>query len=153
MTKIHDLLSLVPKFIFHSEKQIGEEKLVRYLAALMEAARMSGVSPEEQYLLTYLEDSLGLSTGVVGKARKLTESQAMTFGELLAGIEEPELRICILRDAYVMARMDKKIDNIEMLSLERLGGALGLSEGTVEKVVELVDTLFAVKQEIDKLGR
>ena len=152
MVKIKDLLGLVPKYIFESKKEIGEDKLVRYIAAVMEAARMEGVSLEEQHLVEYLVESLHLSGDGVEKAKKLIGRGTASFGELLAGIEEPELRVCILRDAYAMVRQDKNVDNVEMLSMERLGAALGLSERLVGKVTGLVDAMYDIRGEIEGMG-
>ena len=71
----------------------------------------------------------------------------------MARIEEPELRVCILRDAYMMAMMDDKVDHVEWLALERLAGALGLSNHLARKITELVDSIVELQKELGKLAK
>ncbi|MBW1696367.1 MAG: TerB family tellurite resistance protein [Deltaproteobacteria bacterium] len=151
MVRSVDLLNLTPKFIMDSDAEIPEEKIVNYLAALLEVARMGGVSVEEHKLSEYLVSALGLSPEVIRRAARLIEEQSLSMGELVARIEEPELRVCILRDAYVMAMMDEKVDHMEWMALERLAGALGLSHKIAEKVTKMVDSLVELHKELDKL--
>lgn len=152
MVRAIDLLSLTPKFILDSGAEIPEEKVVNYIATLLEVARMGGITVEEHMFGEYIVSSLGLSQEVIRKAERLIEEESLSMGELTARIEEPELRICILRDAYVMAMMDNKVDHVEWLALERLAGALGLSHKLANKVTKLVDDIVALQKEFEKLA-
>jgi len=151
MVRVVDLLSLTPKYILNSEVEIPEEKLVSYLATLLEVARMGGVSVEEHKLGEYIVSSLEISPDVVQRAARLIEEEALSIGELVARIEEPVLRVCILRDAYVMAMMDEKVDHLEWMALERLAGALGLSHKLAKKITQFVDSMVEVQNELDEL--
>ena len=153
MVHANDLLSLTTKFILDSGAEITEGKLVNYIATLMEIARMGGVSVEEQKFSEYIVSSLGLSPDVIQKAERLIDEESLSMGELVARIEEPELRVCILRDAYVMAMMDDKVDHVEWLALERLAGALGLSHKLAKKITELVDNIVELQKEFEKLAK
>ena len=153
MVRVVDLLSLTPKYILDSEVEIPEEKLVNYLATLLEVARMGGVSVEEHKLGEYIVSSLEISPDVVQQAARLIEEEALSIGELVARIEEPVLRVCILRDAYMMAMMDEKVDHMEWMALERLAGALGLSHKLAEKVTQMVDSAVELQKELDKLTK
>ena len=153
MVRARDLLGLTTKFILDSRAEIPEEKLVNYLATLLEIARIGGVSVEEQIFSEYIVSSLGLSPDVIHKAERLIDRESLSMGELVARIEEPELRVCILRDAYVMAMMDDKVDHVEWLALERLAGALGLSHHLAKKITELVDNIVELQKELGKLAK
>jgi len=153
MVHARDLLSLTTRFILDSGAEIPEEKLVNYLATLLEIARLGGISVEEQMFSEYIVSSLSLSPDVVQKAKRLIGDESLSMGELVARIEEPELRVCILRDAYVMAMMDDKVDHVEWLAIERLAGALGLSYNLAKKVTELVDSIVELQKELEKLAK
>ena len=153
MVRALDLLSLTPKFILDSDAEIPEEKFVNYLATLLEVARMGGVSVEENKLGEYIVSSLGISPDVIQRAERLLEEESVSIGELVATMEEPELRVCILRDAYVMAMMDEKVDHMEWMVLERLAGALGLSHKLAEKVTQMIDGIVELQEELDKLTK
>ncbi len=153
MVRARDLLGLTTKFILDSRAEIPEEKLVNYLATLLEIARIGGVSVEEQLFSEYIVSSLGLSPDVIRKAERLIDRESLSMGELVARIEEPELRVCILRDAYMMAMMDDKVDHVEWLALERLAGALGLSNHLAKKITELVDNIVELQKELGKLAK
>ena len=153
MVRARDLLGLTTKFILDSRAEIPEEKLVNYLATLLEIARIGGVSVEEQIFSEYIVSSLGLSPDVVHKAKRLIDRESLSMGELVARIEEPELRVCILRDAYMMAMMDDKVDHVEWLALERLAGALGLSNHLAKKITKLVDNIVELQNELGKLAK
>ena len=153
MVRVADLLALVSKFILKSTVELPEEKLIYYIATLKEIARMGGVSVKEQNFTNYLESSLGLSRELIQKADQLVNEKSLSMGELVAGIKEPEYRVCILRDAYLMARMDDKVDQSEWLALERLAGALGLSESLARKVINLVDDIIELHHEFEKLSQ
>lgn len=152
MVHARDLLSLTTRFILDSGAEIPEEKLVNYLATLLKIARLGGISVEEQMFSEYIVSSLSLSQDVIQKAKRLIDEESLSMGELVARIET-ELRVCILRDAYVMAMMDDKVDHVEWLALERLAGALGLSHNLAKKVTELVDNIVELQKELERLAK
>jgi len=153
MVRVMDMLALAPKFILDTGAEVSEENLVNYVAVLKEIARIGGVSVEEQKFGEYITSSLGISKDIVSKADRLINEESMSLGELVSRIKEPEYRVCILRDAYIMAMMDDKIDHVEWLALERLAGTLGLSSHTSRKIMNLVDDIIKLQKEFKKLTR
>lgn len=153
MVRALDLLSLTPKMLLDYDAEIPEEKLIYYIAALREVARIGGVSSKEDRFIKNLITSLGLPADVPDKARNLTEKKSLSIGELTAKMEDPLLRVCLLRDAYIMVVLDEDVDEVEWLALERLAGALGLSHSVVKKVTRLVDDILEIKDELEELSK
>ncbi|MBN2289483.1 MAG: hypothetical protein JXQ83_09140 [Candidatus Glassbacteria bacterium] len=152
MVRVQDLFNLTPSMLMDFKAEIPEEKMVYYIAALREVARIGGVSSTEDRFIKNLITYLDLPADVPDKARNLTENQSLSLGELTAKMEEPLLRVCLLRDAYVMVMLDENVDEVEWLTLERLAGALGLSHSVVKKVTRLVDDIVEIKAELEELS-
>ncbi|OGG04762.1 MAG: hypothetical protein A3F83_03520 [Candidatus Glassbacteria bacterium RIFCSPLOWO2_12_FULL_58_11] len=152
MTRVSDLLILTPNFILEPARELTEEELIDYIAVLHEVARIHGVTMEEKKFETYLISSLGVNTKIVQKALQIAADQSNAFGNLVARIKDPAFRVCLFRDAYLMFRQDKVVDQVEWLALDRLGGALGLPEKLSRKVIQLVDDLIQLQHEFHKLA-
>lgn len=151
MTRDSDLLALSSNFILESAHELSEEEVIDYIAVLHEVARIHGVTMEEKKFETYLISALGVNTKIVQKALKIATDQSNAFGNLVARIKNPAYRVCLFRDAYLMFRQDKVVDQVEWLALDRLSGALGLPEKLSRKVLKLVDDLINLQHEFQKL--
>jgi len=151
MTRDTDLLALSSNFILESSQELTEVEVVDYIAVLHEVARIHGISVEEKKFETHLISALGVNTKIVQKALKIAADQSNVFGNLVGRIKNPAYRVCLFRDAYLMFRQDKVVDQVEWLALDRLSGALGLPEKLARKVIQLVDDHVNLQQEFQKL--
>jgi len=149
--RVMDLLALEPKFILDSPDELTEEDLVCYIATLKEIARIHGVSIEQTKFSEYIINSLGVSQDIIENADRLITEEAMSMGELVSRIKEPWYRVCLLRDAYIMAMLDDEVDHVEWLALQRLAGTLGLSRRLEKKVMNLVDDMVKIQKDFEKL--
>lgn len=151
MTRDSDLLALTSNLFLESSQELNEEEVVDYIAILHEVARIHGVTLEEKKFETYLISALGVNTKIVQKALKIAADQSNSFGNLVARIKNPAYRVCLFRDAYLMFRQDKVVDQVEWLALDRLSGALGLPEKLSRKVIQVVDDHINLQREFQKL--
>jgi len=151
MVRVMDLFAITPNFIIDSPDELTEEELVYYLATLKEIARIGGISSGEKKFGEYFVSALGISMDIVQKSDRLINENSLSMGELVSKIKTPWCRVCLLRDAYIMAMIDDDVDQVEWLALQRLSGTLGLHQSTTKKVIQLVDNIVDIQEDVKNL--
>ena len=142
-----DFVAMMPKYILDSIGEVSEKEIVHYIAVLEEIARLGGISVVEENFEQRVAVSLGCTAELVAKARKLVRDDSPSMGELEVGEKNLGLKVCLLRDAYILAMIDDKVDRTEWLALERLVGALGISEHLAKQVMTVVDAQVKLQKQ------
>ena len=142
-----DLYGLSTCAILGPPGQLVGEDAINYVAVLLEIARVGGMSVEEHQFQYFVEYNLGIQPYEVDAGQMKAASHQGALSELVGGIENPETRAYLFRDAYLMILAHEGGDNVEWQILERLSGALGLSTSLAKKIVKMVDDLLQLHKD------
>jgi hypothetical protein len=107
--------------------EVGPRDRQDYLAALVRLAAIDGVTEPEELVIAEAAAGLGLDRAAVEEARRRASDRAVQTESLVAGVRDPGLRVCLLRDAYRLAAADGQVTLAEMGELARLASVLGVA--------------------------
>lgn len=129
------------------------EEASAYLAVLERLAALEGLAPPEQAFLGRVAMSLGLGPEAVRGAGELLVDVEVPTATLVGRLEDPGLRLCLLRDAYRLAAVDGAVSDAELRGLSAVVEALGLPHGTAAAVRSLALQESRLEREFARLVR
>jgi len=135
------------------EAGLDAEQVTRYLAVLARLASVDDVSVGEHVLVERIAEFLGASEEHLARAFLTAEDRAVSTRALLAGIADPGLRLCLLRDAYRIAAADHEITSPENEQLAGLAEGLGLAPAVAADVRMLALHEVRIQREFHALVR
>ncbi len=142
-----DLYGLSTCAILNLPEKLSGQDAVNYVAALQEIVRVGEASIEEHQFRYFVEYNLGIEPLEVELGREKAAAHQGALSELVSGIDDPEVRAYLFRDAYLMTLVHEGGDSVEWRILERLSGALGLSTSLAKKIVRMVDDLVKLHKD------
>jgi hypothetical protein len=107
--------------------EMGPRDREDYLAALVRLSAVDGVAEPEELVIAEAAAGLGLDREAVEAARRRAADRTVQTESLVAGVRDPGLRVCLLRDAYRLAAADGQVTLAEMGELARLASVLGVA--------------------------
>ncbi|MBW7997926.1 MAG: hypothetical protein FVQ81_15420 [Candidatus Glassbacteria bacterium] len=147
MAKIDiDLFKFATGSILGAPGELAGEDAVNYVAVLLEISRVGGVSVEERKFQFFVERNLGIEAEEIEQGRAKAKEHEGALADLVSGINDPEIRVHLFRDAYLMTLVGG-LDNVELQVMDRLAGALGLSRSLANKIFKMVDDLVQLHKD------
>ncbi len=110
------------------------EDLANYLAVLVRLAAVDGVATAEAAFVRRAAASVGLLPDLADIAGRFVADPSLSSEALIARIQDPGLRVCLLRDAYRLAAADGVLTEPEIAELHHIAGALGIPHGLASEV-------------------
>jgi uncharacterized tellurite resistance protein B-like protein len=105
-----------------------------YLAVLIRLAMLGGLERSEEEYLQRAASALGLDAEVALRTRRLVGDEAVSTTALVGRIQDPGLRICLLRDAYRLALADGTVAYDERQELAIIAETLGIDRSSASAV-------------------
>lgn len=142
-----DIFELSTCAILAPPDELSGQDAVNYVALLLEISRVGGASVAERKFQYFVERNLGIKPEEIERGREKAKTSQGALGELVSGITDPEVRVYLFRDAYLMTLVHEDSDSVEWQILERLSGALGLSTSLAKKIVRMVDDMVKLHED------
>jgi hypothetical protein len=102
------------------------DEVASYLAVLVRLAALDGIQAGEPGFVYRAAACLGVQAALADIAGQFVADPALGSEELISRIQDPGLRLCLLRDAYRLAAIDGQFSAEEVGELTRIAGALGV---------------------------
>lgn len=114
------------------------EVLTPYLAVLARLAASDGISVGEHVLVERIAAFLGVEEEVLARAFLLAEDRTVSLERLVAGVKDRGLALCLLRDAYRVASVDRELTPAELVLLGSIAEGLGFQPAVAGEVRAIV---------------
>jgi len=108
------------------------------------------VDPAERELLDGIFGAMGLDADVL-EQMWLTPRTLDVVASILADVDDARFKRCLLKDCYLLAHADERVDPRESRFITRILAAMDISAAESEEVKAWVQTALAQKQAADRL--
>jgi hypothetical protein len=131
----------------------SSEEITTYLAVLTRLAALDGFHDLEKTFINRAATQLGIHPDAAHRAHQVVADPKIPTGALVERIRDPGLRLCLLRDAYLLAAADDVYSEAELRELSVIAAALGIAQDSASAVRHLVMREARLQLEFARLVR
>jgi hypothetical protein len=151
-TIVHEAVLMRDYLVDQTPALTGDE-VWSYIAVLTRLAALDGVTVDEARFVDRVGASLGLSPDAARNAHRIVADPSIPTEKLVERIRDRGMRLCLLRDAYLLATTDDRVTDSELRELTSIAGALGIAHQTAAEVRSVALEETRLQREFARLVR